>query len=822
MLRLEELETRFAPALLMSAMRVDYIDGDNDRIAIISNTPIFEDVDVANAILAFSNATLVEDDNDITNDFPDTLQTLNLAAADPDLAANANIQVKLVSRGAGGDGFAGLRDGSVPGLVIDASGLPLGKVNVRGDLSQITVGDGSVAVQELNVQSYGRYNASVVESIFTGNVGTLKVVANVSSAQITVDGGISALQIGGSLVGTDDPDSGRINATNDITSVRVTGSILGGGGTDSAQINSAARIINVFVGGSVKGGTGDNSGIIQSDGSMGPVRVVGSLIGGTSDSVTFTGIIRSNTDNINSVSIGGSIVGGAGGDSGEILSPGSIGSVRVGKDVLGGNGIRSGRIHADGDLGPVSVFGSLKGNVSPTALSTNNGEISCFGNMSAIGINGDIVGGAAQMSGLVYSGGTMGAISVGKSLLSGGELFAGGVFSMGDITSVRVGKNIDGTRAITQLGVGNIGAYSAAIVAGVTVDPTVDAGILVMSSTIDSASNASIGTVNIGGTIKGGVNGSTTQVQGPNALVFATGSISVLKIFGSVEGGVSADPSDPSGYIQAKRLPSIYIGGSVKAPVNSSTPAPENSAAIRAVYDIGDITVKGSLVGNATNRVSITAFGEEDPISDDKAFGDTNPDTDVAIRSISVFGSVSYTDFLAGYQVDSTFSTFDVTAQNDGASIGKFDSGEADGGGILVNGNFTASNVVAGASKGADGFFGSLDDGTSSDDEAISGSRTVSDFATDPTLAGAISAIVIKGVLAGSTGSSLDSYGFVANADLAAIQSVISFKYGNQFKGTSNATPTPSAGNTITPPAEGDAPVKLGPSDVFLVNITDV
>lgn len=813
LLRIEELESRLAPALLVGTSRVDYIDGDGDRIAIMASAPIFTDVDTANLILTFTNASLVESDNDITNDLPDTLQTIDLTQANSELTPGLNLTVKLVSKGSGANGSVG--DGTVPGIIIEATDIALGTVTVKGDISQINAGDGSTAIKTLTVDTIGVLSTSVAVSALSGNVGTLKVGGDVTEASLVVDGNVSALQIGGSLIGTGDDESGHIAATGDLTSVRITKNVTGGAGLNSASITSSAgKIWSLWVGGSISGGDGDNSALISSNGAIGSVGIVGSLIGGTAAGTSYSGTILSVTDDILAVNIGGHLLGGAADNSGQLFSFFNIGPVKIGGNIQGGDGLNSGRIHADGNVGDVTVFGSLKG--STLGTSTNNGEISSYGDMGNIRINGDIVGGAAQGSGDIIVGGNLKTLLVGKSLQAGDDLFTGGVFVFGNITTVRVGLHLDGTKGI--------GGYAASIIAGLTIDTT--AGL---PTGINPVSQSWIGSVTIGGSVRGGGD-AIAQVSGISGAIIATGNISSIKITGNLEGGVPATSSDPTGYIQGRRLPVINIGGSIKTPTSlaSSGTTLENSGAIRAVYDIGILNVKGSLIGNSTTRVGISAFGEEVPDSTDKTLGDGNITSDTAITSIAIFGNVAYTQILAGFQVDETLASFTVAPQNSEASIGTF-NGTKPKTGVTVNGTWTASDIVAGGDPGADTFFGSLDwvgnadtstvgagSGTT-DDAAISGgSRNFGDFTT-VTQNASIAYITIKGTLGGSAAITTDSYAFVA-ADWS--QSKVTVKVANTTR-TRNGTSTDPTLWSKAVTASSGTPQNLGPTtnDVFIISL---
>ncbi|HVT81275.1 MAG TPA: hypothetical protein VHM90_11525, partial [Phycisphaerae bacterium] len=61
--------------------------------------------------------------------------------------------------------------------------------------------------------------------------------------------------------------------------------------------------------------------------------------------------------NLGAVTIGGSVIGGTGGDSGLIFADGNIGTVKVTGDVVGGAGFKSGGIISGGSMSGVTIGG---------------------------------------------------------------------------------------------------------------------------------------------------------------------------------------------------------------------------------------------------------------------------------------------------------------------------------------------------------------------------------------------------------------------------------------------------------------------------------
>jgi hypothetical protein len=190
-----------------------------------------------------------------------------------------------------------------------------------------------------------------------------------------------------------------------------------------------------------------------------------------------------------------------------------------------------------------------------------------------------------------------------------------------------------------------------------------------------------------------------------------------------------------SGYIQANRIASVAIGGSIIAGEDTSTPGNlERNASIRASQDIGAISVRGNLVGNFgggliddQTDVVISARGQS-------ALSPTAAG-DIAIKSIAIGGRVEVTKILAGYD-DS------LTPANGNASIGP----------VTVGRDWVTSDLVAGVQDDADlpidDYFG---DG---DDQVIAGAGSDQLFAR-------IASIAIKGVVVGAPNPFYQN-GFVA------------------------------------------------------------
>jgi len=560
-------------------------------------------------------------------------------------------------------------------------------------------------------------------------------------------------------------DLGRIDAGDGVTSpglASLTVQSMGqfgtttqaAGGSLESDIEGALGALTVgnpvTLVGNINGAFINVSG--GSNGTIGPVSVGGSIVGGLG---TYSGEISA-SGNIASVTVGGSLTGGTGFGSGEIIAGGNLGAVKIGGSVQGSVGNASGSIIADGNITGVTVVGSLTGGAG-----SNSGEIGSdiftTGNVGPVQIGGNVVGSGGNFSGSIFAGGNLVAGTTGFAVTVGGSLDggaggpSGAIFANGNMGQVQIGKGVQGAAGpyysgtilaggtlagVTVVGAlgGGAGAYSGAIIANGNMGPvTISASVLGSAGEFSGDVGSFAGnlvSVTVGGSVGGGAGGDSGEI-------FAdSGVVGPVKITGNLQGGnvSSGQFLTDSGYIFGARITSVSITGSVIAGQITGSGRLTNSGAIRATYDIGAVTV-GSLVGNGANPVVISARGQ-------------NPSTllpgattDVAIAKLNVTGSVSFTNILAGYSPSGR-------GVNSAAQIGP----------VTVGGNWTASNLVAGAGPGVDGQFGTADDvvlGSSDAHQAIS----------------QIGAIVIAGTVQGNVANPSAHYGFVA-------QEVTSLKVG--------------------------------------------
>ena len=276
------------------------------------------------------------------------LDLLDLSIPSADLA-NVTISVAKVK---GGDGLV-----NVPR--IDGGTNNFGTITIKGDLGEIDCGSGAagaVALVKLNAVSVGKSTA-LYQSLYgtiaadgisgiEGMLVALKVTHDVNTSYIRVGhgGDIGSVTVGGSIFGGATADTGEIYAQGNIGTAVIKQDIVGGSNTVtydnnySGSIGAGHGIHSVTVGGSVIGGTGMNSGYIYSGyiapGDIDTVSVGGDLVGARNN--FYTGSIYAN-GSIHSAMIGGSIRGGLNPNSGYLGAAGDIDNLMVKGSIIGGS-----------------------------------------------------------------------------------------------------------------------------------------------------------------------------------------------------------------------------------------------------------------------------------------------------------------------------------------------------------------------------------------------------------------------------------------------------------------------------------------------------
>ena len=88
--------------------------------------------------------------------------------------------------------------------------------------------------------------------------------------------------------------------------------------------------------------------------------------------------------------------------------------------------------------------------------------------------------------------------------------------------------------------------------------------------------------------------------------IFAVGDAGTIVIGGDLVGGSAAAGNlSESGFIHAKRIASLTIGGSLIAGTDNTSGTFAKNGTIRVDDDLGIVLIKGSIIGNATNPAII-------------------------------------------------------------------------------------------------------------------------------------------------------------------------------------------------------------------------
>ncbi len=387
---IEPLEARIAPAMVTSTL-ITYTDLDGDLVKVRSSKAAF----TAAGTLFVSPGGGGEQ-----------LQLLTLGAG----AAGAVITITAtVPLGGLGDGFVNVG-------AINAAGVNLASVTIRGDLGQIDVGSGHptiAALKTLTVSSLGFFSVTTQDvggnltSDFIGNVGKIKVMGTMSVASLQATGKIGTVTVFGSLVGglgLGMDHTGEINAIGGLGVITIRGSIIGGDGEYSGRVGSEGRIGGVKVGGSILGGEGTHSGEIHAETGIGYVKIKGDVKGGTGAQ---SGRIDSN-DSINLLTIGGSLIGTKHDQTGEIRVSDNIDLLKITGDIRGGGSDSAlvdsaikdtGFVKAD-SIKVIKIGGSIIAGINDSAGTLiNSGAIRMADELEILTIAGSLIGNVSALTG---------------------------------------------------------------------------------------------------------------------------------------------------------------------------------------------------------------------------------------------------------------------------------------------------------------------------------------------------------------------------------------------------------------------------------------
>ncbi len=605
--------------------------------------------------------------------------------------------------------------------IFGGGGSGSGQVNAAGKIGSLTV-TGSI------VGGAGEFSGRVDAR---GSMGAVKVGTNLTngiiggaganSGQIVAAGALTSLTVSGSLDGDSGLSSGSVLASGNVGAVKIGGDLEGGSGEGSGRLQSGGNITSVSIADDILAGTGANSGQISA-------QIISSLTANDLNGTIASAGLRSGglvVGKLTSLTLSGSLLGGSGGQSGFVEVIGDAGTLKILGDVTGGTGVSSASIVAHGKLASVTISGNVSGGDgagSATIVSGFNPDR--VGDMGVVKVLGRVEGGVGFGSGAIISNGKLASVTLGGTATAALDVLEGGI---GDFSGSITSYGAMGTVKITGSLAGGGGASSGTLL---SYDRTEISGEFA----------GSIGAVTITGQLRGGAGENSGGLR-------ADGDLKSLTV-GSWNGGTGADSGSlhtGKGGLQVGKSGAIKVLNTFQA---HGTPG-VGSASIVIGNNLTSLAINGAVSG-ANVQVG-AAFGSlsfggdaEDVTVTARGQAVQGRSVDLAIGRIDVQGSVTGSDFLAGYDVNGN-------AVNPDAQIGA----------VKVLANWTASNLVAGVIAGADAGFGNpLDAKAPGADSA--------------TILSKIASVQIGGTVTG-TALAGDHFGFVA-------QDVGSFKVAGVLK----------------------------------------
>lgn len=500
------------------------------------------------------------------------------------------------------------------------------------------------------------------------NVGAI-LADGVDLKSVSVAGDLGRIEAGSADGGAQPPASVGLGALTVDSLGRAGVSIQGPGGSLFTSIGG--NLGKLTVKGDIFGAT------LFVDSTIGSITIGGSLIGGAEENsaLIFTGVTPGFTGNIGAIKIGGGIHGGAGDNSGQIfVANGTVASLTVGGDIAGGTGNRSGWVSVGGSIGAVQVKGSILGNAATDTNHTNVGGVMVTGTMKSLTVGGDIIGGAGQFGGYVLAIGAMGAVKIGGDVRGDSSIFA-----INNSILTFVASFNGGVQSATSMGkvlvngsvVGGFGHYSGVIFVG----------------------NEDLG----GNTARPGVNlaGDPDENDGLNVGLSTPGTMGTVTIKGSLVGGglLHTFPNGfggaASGWIKSDgAMGAVKVNGDLVGAVGPY------SGTIQSRDSIASVSVLGSLRGGQGFDSGSIFTGSPDLIL-------APPPTSGILGAVKIGGSlISGTGNLSGtLYSDTMIKSVSITGSIIGDVNGDVDGAIAGGGAIVSNGSL-GPIVVKGSVRG--------------------------------------------------------------------------------------------------------------------------
>jgi len=315
----------------------------------------------------------------------------------------------------------------IAGDIYGGTGTASGSIEAGGNLSNVTVGGSLIGGNFVSGTPTGAQSSGL---IFGGNIGLVTIDQNIyggsgiNSGEISSAGVIHTVLVKGDVAGGSAGNSTTLGLSGAITgeairTVTIDGSLIGG--------NAAMGDVNQ---------TGASDGVIMSNTTIGSIYIHQNLVGGSGPS---SGTINATDGNASLIVIGeaggagGSILGGSGASSGGINVTGTIGNVMLLRNLGGGSGTGSGAILAN-QVNSLKIAGSVLG-----GSADNSGEINVSGVLTNATVMGAIQGANNTTSTLLTNTGYLQAEGIGTlnlgSLVAGSTTGTGGLNSSGAVRS---------------------------------------------------------------------------------------------------------------------------------------------------------------------------------------------------------------------------------------------------------------------------------------------------------------------------------------------------------------------------------------------------
>ncbi len=423
--------------------------------------------------------------------------------------------------------------------------------------------------------------------------------------------------------------------------------------------------------------------------------------------------------NVQSLTIGGSLRGGEGPDSGSVVAVSDVRSAVIKGSLFGAAGDYSGHFGSDGGtVHRLWIGGSVRGGEGAQSGTLGPHREVSFpvegpqfgGAFGRIEIRGDVIGGAGAKSGGLYTPFNVGDVLVRGSLLD--EAF----LQPANATTIAIRGDLAGEIDLSRAERIRIGGS----VLGEDVERNGTPNGIDAFFTVES--------LFIGGDIHGGAAGSsaTVRIDGVVDRFYLGGSVvggagigsgrlllPALRTTSIIRGDIHGGDGDGSGFADVSA--SIWLGGSVLGGGGEDS----------GVIETGNLWIRGSIaggsgdgsgtaraIGNVEVRGSLLAGSGEKSGSVHAGFrrlviyGDVTGTADhraqvvagglgfSSLLEIQVRGDVCFADILVGYGFDGD--------PLDGANA-KLEL-------VQIDGDVRAANIVSGVLRGADGQFGTEDD----------------------------------------------------------------------------------------------------------------